>query len=132
MVAPEIEITDIHNIDYVYLSGNSASEKNSKLSLSKHYDGETTSKTGTFSVEEGVKKIRLSISGTVRTGSISLEVYLPGKKELKKLTIDDSADITWSQSINIREGDTRYYGEWTYAINAKAVKGKYNLSLSTY
>ena len=109
-----------------------SSEKNSKLTLSKHFEGESTSKTGTFSVEKGVKKIRLSISGHVHSGTINVELYIPGKKELKKLTVDDSADIHWSQSINIKEGDTKYFGEWTYVINAKSAKGEYSLSLSTY
>lgn len=135
---PDIELDDIEDAghfeygDYSYVYSVSSSEKNSKLTLSKRYEGESTSKTGTFSVEEGVKKIRLSISGSVSSGNISLELYIPGKKELKKLTIDDSADIMWSQSINIKEGDTKYFGEWTYVINAQDAKGKYSLSLSTY
>ena len=124
--------THLNYGDYSYVYSASSSEKNSKLTLSKRYEGESTSKTGTFSVEEGVKKIRLSINGSVSSGNISLELYIPGKKELKKLTIDDSADIMWSQSINIKEGDTKYFGEWTYVINAQDAKGKYNLSLSTY
>ena len=89
-------------------------------------------KTGTFNVEQGVKKIRLSIQGSVKSGNINLEVYLPGKKELKKLSMDDSADIQWSQSIDIKEGDNKYYGAWTYVINAQNAKGYYSLSLSTY
>ena len=130
--APEIEIRDIHDFGYQYLTSSSTSEKNSKLSLSKNYDGQTTSKTGTFSVEEGVSRIRLSISGSVSSGEIGIELYLPGKKELKKLTFDDSADVSWSQSINISEDDSKYYGEWTYVINARKAEGAYNLSLTTY
>ena len=141
-VSPQISIEGLAELEEMAVIGygdfdgfaytTSSSEKNSKLTLSKRYDGETTSKTGTFSVESGVKKSRLSISGSVNSGKISLELYIPGKKELKKLTIDDSADIHWSQSININEGNTKYYGEWTYVINAREAKGRYSLSLSTY
>jgi hypothetical protein len=132
-VTPDVELHDISVGDYgfAYTTG-SSSEKNSKLSLSKRYNGQSADKTGTFQIEGGVKKIRLSISGSVAVGKINLELYMPGKKELKKLTIDDSADISWSQSINVPEGDTKYYGEWTYVIKAVSVEGKYNMSISTY
>ena len=132
-VTPDIEFSEFSYGDnsYFYSTGSSG-EKNSKLSLSKRYSGQSTDKTGTFQIEEGVSKIRLQISGSVAVGKISLELYLPGKKELKKLTIDDSADISWSQSINIKEGDTKYFGEWTYVIKAVSVEGKYNMSISTY
>jgi len=132
MVAPEIEIRDIQDFDYQYISGSSSSEKNSKLSLSKHYDGQTTSKKGTFSVEEGVRKIRLSISGDVRSGEIGVEVYLPGEEELINLSFDDSAEVSWSQSINISDDDTRYFGKWTYVITAEKAEGAYKLTLTTY
>jgi hypothetical protein len=132
-VTPDVELHDISVGDYgfAYTTG-SSSEKNSKLSLSKRYSGQSADKTGTFQIEDGVKKIRLSISGSVVVGQINLELYMPGKKELKKLTIDDSADISWSQSISVPEDDTKYYGEWTYVIKAVSVEGKYNMSISTY
>ncbi|HEC44455.1 MAG TPA: hypothetical protein ENI20_16660 [Bacteroides sp.] len=132
-VTPDVELHDISVGDYsfAYTTG-SSSEKNSKLSLSKRYSGQSADKTGTFNIEDGVSKIRLSISGSVVVGKINLELYMPGKKELKRLTIDDSADISWSQSINVQEGDTKYYGEWTYVIKAVSVEGRYNMSISTY
>jgi hypothetical protein len=120
-----------HDYSYVWTSA-SSSEKNTKLTLSKDYNGESASKTGTFSVEQGVRKIRLAIHGSVKSGTINLELYLPGKKELKKISIDDSADIEWSQSLDIKEDDNKYFGEWTYVINAQNATGFYSLSLSTY
>jgi hypothetical protein len=135
IVAPEVpEIIGSrfdHDYGYVWTSG-SSSERNTKLTLSKDFNGESTSKTGTFSVEQGVKKIRLSIHGSVKSGKIELELYLPGKKELKKISIDDSADIEWSQFLDIKEGDNKYFGEWTYVISAQNAKGFYSLSLNTY
>jgi len=135
-VGPDIEVPELpglpdfeHNLIF---ATSSSSERNTKLTLSKEYNGESTSKTGTFNVEEGVRKIRMAIHGSVKAGKINLELYLPGKKVLKKLSIDDSADIEWSQSLNIKEGDDRYYGEWTYVINAQNAEGHYRLSLSTY
>ncbi|MFC2115434.1 hypothetical protein ACFLTU_03115 [Bacteroidota bacterium] len=138
LVVPDIDMEEIEalehieHMDYNFAYSTSSSEKNSRLTLSKRYDGESASKTGSFSVDKGVKKIRLSIHGSVKSGKITLELYIPGEKELKKLTIDDSADIQWSQSINVKEGETKYYGEWTYVINVQNAKGLYSLSLSTY
>jgi len=134
VVAPQ-DVPDLRewrDFDHGYVYTTSSQERNTKLTLSKDYNGESTMKTGTFNVEQGVKKIRLSIQGSVKSGNINLEVYLPGKKELKKLSMDDSADIQWSQSIDIKEGDNKYYGAWTYVINAQNAKGYYSLSLSTY
>ncbi len=116
---------------YVFTSTGSP-ERSSKLTISKDYDGESSSKTGTFTVAEGVKKIRISISGFVKSGKIGLEVYMPGNKVLQKLSIDDTANIEWQQSINIQEDDTKYFGEWTYVVKAENAKGFYSLSLNTY
>lgn len=134
IVAPDIQIGDWSQGDYgfAYTTLGTSTAMNSKLTLSKRYSGQSTSKTGTFNIEEGVTRIRLQISGTVEVGKIGLELYLPGKKVLKQLTIDDSADISWSQSINIKEGETKYYGEWTYVIKAESVEGRYQMSINTY
>ena len=132
-VTPEVDLSGIYGFDhgFAYTAGISG-DQNTKLSLSKRFSGQSTSKTGTFNIDEGVKKIRVSISGSVAAGRINVEVYLPGRQELKRLTIDDSADISWSQSINIKEGQSRYYGDWTYVIDAQSAEGKYNISISTY
>jgi hypothetical protein len=134
VTVPDIEIAEMmdHDYSFAYTTGSGSGEKNSKLSLSKRYSGQSANKRGSFNIEEGVTKIRLSISGSVVVGSITLELYKPGNKALKKLTIDDSADISWSQSINVKEGDKQYYGEWAYVIDAKNVEGRYKISINTY
>ena len=133
VVVPDMELPNIPGNDYGFaFSTGSSSERNSKLTISKDYDGETTQKSGTFDVGEGVNRIRISVKGFVKSGKINLEVYLPGKKELKKLSMDSSANIEWTESINVKEGETKYYGEWTYVISAENAKGFYSLSLNTY
>ena len=130
VTAPDVEFRELQD-GFAYTMSSSG-DNNSRLSLSKRYSGQSTNKEGTFSIEEGVKKLKLSISGTVEVGKISLELYLPGRKVLKRLTIDDSADISWSQNISIPEGETKYYGTWTYVIKAESVEGRYNMSISSY
>ncbi|MFC2113185.1 hypothetical protein ACFLTA_07960 [Bacteroidota bacterium] len=132
-VAPYVEFSDVSTGDrsFVYTTG-SSNDKNSRLTLSKRYSGQSAEKTGTFQMEKGVKKIRLQIEGRVTVGKIQLELYLPGKESLTKITIDDSADIAWSKTINVAEDETKYFGDWTYTIKAESVEGHYQMSISTY
>jgi hypothetical protein len=131
VITPEVEEVEMFEFDHQYAYTTGSSDRNSKLTLSKRYSGHTANKKGTFEIEEGVRKIRLSIHGSVNVGEIEIKLYTP-EQELKRLTIDDSADVSWSQSINIEEGETKYYGEWTYIIDARQVEGSYSLSISTY
>jgi hypothetical protein len=129
---PDLEGIELYDFDHGFAYTTSSSEKNSKLSLSKRYEGATTTKKGSFNVDEGVKKIRISISGNVESGKINVELYLPNNKEVGKFLIDDTADVHWSQSINVEEEESAYYGEWTFVIRAEEAYGSYVLSLSTY
>ena len=118
--------------NYVYVTGMGAGEHNSSLSLSKHYDGQSIDKQGTFEVEEKISRLKLSIEGHVKSGSITVALILPGGKPYKSLTMDDSADIAWSESLNIKEGETKYYGTWKYRITTKVAEGSYHMSINTY
>jgi hypothetical protein len=130
---PDLEDIEMHDYTHGYSYTTSSSvEKSSKLSLSKRYEGTSTTKKGTFKVDEGVRKIRISISGRVESGKITVELYLPNEKEVGTFTIDDTADIDWSQSITVEEDETKYYGEWSFNIKAQEAHGRYSLSLSTY
>lgn len=130
VTAPDVEVREFYD-GFAYTMS-STGDNNSRLSLSKRYSGQSANKEGTFTIEEGVKKLKLSISGSVEVGKIGLELYMPGRKVLKRLAIDDSADISWSQNISIPEGETKYYGTWTYVIKAESVEGKYSMSISSY
>jgi len=116
---------------FVRSSGRS-NERNSRMTLSKRYDGETVSKKGVFNIESPTTRLRLSIDGSVKSGTITVVVLLPDGKTFKTITIDDAADIQWSESINIKEGEKQYHGNWKYEIATKAATGRYNLSINTY
>jgi hypothetical protein len=118
--------------DYVYVTNWSSNESNSRLMLSKRYDGQSIDKQGTFEVENNITKLKLSIEGQVNSGSITVSLVLPGGKSYKSLTMDDSADIHWSESLNIQDGETKYYGTWKYRITTKVAEGSYHLSINTF
>ena len=48
------------------------------------------------------------------------------------LPMDESADIVWSESIKIKEGETKYHGDWTYKIETNNADGRYSFSIRTY
>jgi hypothetical protein len=118
--------------DYVWVTGWGSGEHNSRLMLSKRYNGQTVDKQGTFEVEDKITKLKLSIEGQVNSGSITVSLILPDGKPYKSLTMDDSADISWSESLNIKEGENKYYGTWKYRISTKVADGSYHLSINSY
>jgi hypothetical protein len=118
--------------DYVYVTGYGSGEHNSRLMLSKNYNGQSIDKQGTFEVEENISKLKLSIEGHVNSGSITVSLNLPGGISYKSLTMDDSADIQWSESLNIEDGEIKYYGTWKYRITTKVAEGSYQLSINTF
>ena len=118
--------------NYVYVSGWGSNEHNSRLTLSKHYNGQSIDKQGTFEVEDKISKLKMSIEGHVNSGSIKVSLILPDGKAYKSLTMDDSADIHWSESLSIQDGETKYYGTWKYRITTKVADGSYQLSINTY
>ncbi len=118
--------------DYFYYTNYSSGEHNSRLMLSKRYNGQSIDKQGTFEIDDEIKKLKLSIEGKVNSGSITVSLILPGGKPYKSLTMDDTADIHWSESLTIKEDETKYYGTWKYRITTKVADGSYHLSINTY
>ena len=118
--------------DYVYVTSYGSNEHNSRLMLSKRYNGQSIDKQGTFEIDDEIRKLKLSIEGEVNSGSIKVSLILPDGKSYKSLTMDDSADIHWSESLNIKEGETKYYGTWKYRITTKVADGSYHLSINTF
>ena len=118
--------------NYLYVTDWGSNEHNSRLTLSKNYNGQSIDKQGTFEVEDNISKLKMSIEGHVNSGSITVSLILPGGKSYKTLTMDDSADIQWSESLNIPDEETKYYGTWKYRITTKVAEGSYLLSINTF
>ncbi len=96
------------------------------------FNGGSDSSKGKFDVEEGFRQFRCTIRGKVREGEINIKVSYPGGKIFKELTITSSAEVTFSQSLTIKDGSSnKYVGSWTCEVEAKEAKGDYSLSIST-
>jgi hypothetical protein len=116
--------------DGIYVMSNSGNSS-SQLSLSKSFEGESKKNEGSFDVDETVRNITLTLSGEVETGEIKIKLILSNGDIIKELTIDESADIRFNQSIKINEKEKKYYGKWRYTVEAVNAEGEYRLSIGT-
>jgi len=111
-------------------SAGSASSS-SQLSLRKSFDGESKKNNGSFDVDNSVRNISLMFGGSVKEGKITIKILLPDGKTFKDLTIDESADMQFSQNIKIAKDTEKYYGDWKYVVESTKAVGHYNLNINT-
>jgi hypothetical protein len=105
----------------------------SQLTLRNSFNGETVASTGEFDVDESATHLRFTVNGKVRHGEISIRVLYPGGKVFKDLNINSSAEITFNQSLTIKEDEKKkYVGVWKYEVKAKTAEGNYMLSIMTH
>lgn len=115
---------------YVFSDGQ---ESQSQLTIRNSFDGETDSSQGEFDVDESTTHIRCTINGKANAGKINIKVLYPGGKVFKDLSITSSAQISFSQSLSIKEEDKKkYIGSWSYKISAEKAEGSYTLSFMTH
>lgn len=110
-------------------------ERTSSLTLSKSFNGETKTSSTTFSVEKDIRKIKFSLTGNCSEGEIIIAIFRPNGKIFKKVVINESADVSWSQNIimkNKEEKPVAYHGEWTLRLTTSTAIGKYLLGVATY
>ena len=104
----------------------------SQLTLRKSFEGTTDTSKGEFDVQPDVRNFRCMINGSVQSGEIHILLEYPDGKVFKELTINSSADINFSQSVSIREGeDSNFAGSWSYVIKADKAEGSYMLQITT-
>jgi len=116
-----------------YLISSYGQESQSQLTLRNSFNGETVNSSGEFEVDENTTQFRLTANGKVRHGEISLKVLYPGGKVFKALTINSSAEISFSQSLTINDEEKKkYIGTWKYEVSTKTAEGSYMLSIMTH
>ncbi len=103
-----------------------------QLTLRNSFRGGSDSSRGDFDVDASVSNIRCMINGKVRSGEIYIKVEYPDGKEFKEMTINSSAEITFSQSLSIKEeARDQYLGSWKYEVKAEKAEGSYLLQIQT-
>lgn len=107
-------------------------ENQSQLTLRNSFNGETLTSNGEFDVDENTSHLRFTVNGKVRHGEISIKVLYPEGKVFKDLTINSSAEISFSQSLTIKDGEKKkYVGTWKYEVKTKTAEGNYMMSIMT-
>jgi hypothetical protein len=115
---------------YIWSGGQ---ENQSQLTIRNSFDGDTDTAEGEFDVDESTKHIRCTINGKANSGKINIKVLYPGGKVFKDLSITSSAQISFSQSLSIKEEEKKkYIGSWSYIITADKAEGSYTLSFMTH
>lgn len=79
-----------------------------------------------------VHHFRCMISGRVNYGEIYIRAEYPGGKVFKEITISSSGEISFSQSLTIREGqENKFVGFRKYEVKAEKAEGNYMLQIQT-
>jgi len=118
------------NQDGVYLIESFGQDNQSQLTLRKNFRGTSNTSKGEFEVEKSIRHFRCRISGSVKSGEILIGIEYPDGKTFKELVINSSADINFSQSISIKEGEEKKYtGSWSYMIKAEEAEGSYMVQI---
>ena len=116
-----------------YLLGTYGQGSQSQLILRKNFRGTSNTSKGEFEVEKDTRYFRCQINGSVKSGEIYIGIEYPDGKTFKELVINPSADINFSQSISIKEGDEKKYtGSWSYVIKTDEAEGSYMLQIMTH
>lgn len=105
------------------------SENSFNLSMQKNYNGESTVKNTSFNVLAEQKKLSIYVTGACKEGSISITFTSPDGKIFNGFAIDDSANMSWKQTLSIEE---KYQGEWKIKIKADKTNGFYKLDIKIF
>ena len=115
---------------FIYTFGQ---DNQSQLTIRNSFDGDSDTAEGEFDVDESTTHIRCTINGKANAGKINIKVLYPGGKVFKDLSITSSAQISFSQSLTIKEEEKKkYIGSWSYRITADKAEGSYTLSFMTH
>ena len=108
------------------------SANQTQLTLRNTFRGGSDESKGEFEVSKETRRIRCMINGRVQSGAIEIKINYPDGKVFKELTINSSAEISFTQSMNIKEGqESKYVGSWKYQVVADKAEGNYLLQIST-
>ena len=109
-----------------------SSDKSSHLTLRKSLSNNTSTKNSQFNIGPDQTKIKISASGSLSEGKISITISEPSGKEFQKIEMDSSADVEWSQTLGLDEENKNYFGEWKFEIVISQATGGYSFSISTF
>jgi hypothetical protein len=119
--------------DSYYVIAGEEQNNQSQLTLRNSFDGNSNTSKGGFEVSEETHNFRVMINGKVKSGEIQIIVKYPNGKEFKNLTINSAAEITYSQSLTLKEGEeSKYIGTWNYEVKATFAEGNYMLQMMTH
>lgn len=118
--------------NYVIMTNDFFSGSQTQLTLRNSFSGGSDTSNGSFDVDEGVRRFKCNINGKVRSGRITVNITYPDGKVFKELEINSSAEISFSQTMTVKEEKAdKFVGTWKYEVKAEKAEGNYVLMIST-
>ncbi len=102
-------------------------KESSDLILSKSFTGESIESTKTFDVETSASLLDINLSGSTRSGKISIKFVMPDGKDLKTIEIDPASDVRWTKKFDLTDKSKNYTGKWKLIITTNKAEGTYRL-----
>ena len=108
------------------------------LVVKKMFKNKTETKEVTFKATNDFEKWRISdvddkfmvnINGGCEVGNIKITIYEPSGKIFKEISLDSSANLSWSQYV-LFTMEKKYQGTWKAKIEATDALGYYELKFS--
>jgi hypothetical protein len=114
---------------YIFIS---STRDQAQLTLRNTFRGGSDSSQGEFDVDKDTRHIRCMINGRVQSGTIQVIIHYPNGEKFKDLMISSSAEISFQQTMTIKEGEeSKYVGTWKYKVVAEKAEGNYLLQISS-
>jgi hypothetical protein len=103
-----------------------------QITLRNTFQGGSDSSQGEFEVDKDTRVVQVLINGKVKSGDITIKILYPKGDVFKDLTINSSAEISFNQSMSLKDGEeSKYTGTWKYEVEADKAEGNYLLQIST-
>ena len=127
-----LQIPDVPDVTVLGYGGLMGGLKDlSELRLMKSFKGESVETTKKFSVSSDYTSLNFNLSGTVKSGVISVTLIKPNGSKFKSIEIDPTSDVSFTQGIDLKKDPKDWTGDWQIKIKAEKADGSYRLTILT-
>ena len=99
--------------------------------MSKKFTGESLESTKTFDVDTDATSMDINLSGSTKSGKITIKLIKPDGKDLKTLDIDPASDVRWMKKFDLTDKSKNFTGKWKLVISTEKADGTYRLYVHT-
>lgn len=86
----------------------------------------------TFEVEDDFKQFTINISGSCRSGSVTVEIVKPDGNSYSEVVINEYGNLSWRKSFRINDETKDRIGDWKLKVTASSATGSFRLNMQAY